>query len=77
MVEKHDVTNRKIDEKRYRNTGFNKWNVCDSNIRYKIILKMQMIEIYKLLHNKCDGDVSSIVKLRKNYVPREGTRGMA
>ena len=34
-----------------------------------------MIETYKLVHNKYDVDVASLVKMHTNYVPREGRRG--
>ena len=34
-----------------------------------------MIEVYKLLHGKYDGDVSNIVKLHKDSDTREETRG--
>ena len=38
-------------------------------------IRGDMIETYKLVHNKYDVDVSSLVKMHANYVPREGTRG--
>ena len=34
-----------------------------------------MIEVYKLLQGKYDNDVSNIIKLHKDSVTREGTRG--
>ena len=40
-----------------------------------MFMQRHMIETYKLVHNKYDGDVSSLVKMHKNYVPREGMRG--